>query len=443
MQYARALRAAITTTLMTFAACADEHAPLAVNTGDGRLGIGSGVCEALDVERCSHHRGCELVYGHVVDERNECVGSSRPAACRQKLETRECNAAIGHARDPQGALWQFSDLCIPVGFASASGDYGEFDPCAELGAARDAATPTAVDASLPGPIDAGDPECTKRDLESCEQLSYCELIEAPLVDERRQCIGVPVAAACEKRWTESRICDDAYHLARDQRGRVFWFGGGCLPSSLQEVEYRSLEACGAGQPELPCESLDVMGCALRKDCAGVHGHRIDLTRRCIGGSATVACIDVRKGCNAAIGYTRDAEGTLWRLPSSSTHCQPASHERVSYDALPTDASSWMLCNPQPQQPNTHCSELSTTACESDPACRGIPGLQYDPVRKCRWEQPVIVGCTQADRACRPVVVYARYPGAQEAFEIASGCLPSKFEQVDEYPGDLRSWPVCK
>jgi hypothetical protein len=90
-----------------------------------------------------------------------------------------------------------------------------------------------------------------------------------------------------------------------------------------------------------------------------------------------------------------------------------------------------------------CGERSTSSCASEPDCRAITGTQYDETRHCRWEAPVAVGCMQRDQSCKPAVVYARDPGAEEvAFEIVSGCIPPKFTRLDAPSDGPSSWPLC-
>lgn len=188
-----------------------------------------------------------------------------------------------------------------------------------------------------------------------------------------------------------------------------------------------------------CRELDLRSCeGSAPTCQLRNGRLVDTSRRCIGGIVLIACDRRVLGGDDALGYGRDAEGRVWQFSSMSL--VPSNLERV-YESETQPWGGWPLCRPFTPQPNMRCSELSTSACESELGCVAIRGVQYDPERKCRWEGSVIVGCTQADMPCPPSIVHARYPGSSEAFEIASGCLPAKFEQV-EYPGDLQSFALC-
>jgi hypothetical protein len=170
------------------------------------------------------------------------------------------------------------------------------------------------------------------------------------------------------------------------------------------------------------------------------GRRVDLEHGCLAEVAEVGCAKVSDGCDDALGYVRDAQGRIWQFGDL---CLPVGLEQLSE----TEESHWgslELCGPPPpREVFKGCSQLSTSSCASEPDCREITGTQYDETRHCRWENPAVVGCKQADESCKPAVVYARYPGADAfPFEIVSGCLPPKFVRLEPPSDGLSNWPLC-
>ena len=242
--------------------------------------------------------------------------------------------------------------------------------------------------------------------------------------------ALALAGACAEEHNQSALGSGDGKL--DSDGDEQEVGDGRVPDAPRS---------DAGTPDdnrpRACHELDLPSCT-PAHCAVRSGHLLDEAKRCIGELAPVACDQRISGGDGALGYGRDANGRVWQFSSMSL--VPSTLERV-YESADNAWGGWPLCKPQAQLPNQRCSELSTSMCEADPACVAIRGVPYDPGRKCRREAPVIVGCTQADMPCPPSIVHARYPGAAEAYEIASGCLPAKFERVD-YPGDLQSFALC-
>lgn len=67
------------------------------------------VCAARALESCER-LGCRLLEARRIDESGVC-GAPEPVGCVAKTD---CDAAITHARDPNGASFRFTDSCVPL-----------------------------------------------------------------------------------------------------------------------------------------------------------------------------------------------------------------------------------------------------------------------------------------------------------------------------------------
>lgn len=293
--------------------------------------------------------------------------------------------------------------------------------------------------------DVGPADCGSLDLVACARASGCEVRAGNLVDEAEQCIGPSAPVGCMTSVARQGGCDEALGYVRDRQGRIWRFGDLCLPEGLERVDeqraWTSWESCQVpvATPDVPCASLSLGSCVRAAHCSVVEARWVVQHRGCIEDEQEpLACADRAQDCPPGLGYGRDSQERVWQFPEL---CVPPSFQAV----VPTAAqpwSSWGSCSPLPSPPGTPCSDLGLAQCEREGSCHLLRGLQYDAVRQCRSALLTDVGCAPSSETCRPRTVHAR--SSQGAtFEIATGCAPADFHQVDAPSTNVGSWPICE
>lgn len=306
------------------------------------------------------------------------------------------------------------------------------------------ASSSCVDEQTTADIDPG--YCGSLDLVACARASGCEVRAGNLVDETQQCIGQSAPVGCTTSVARQGGCDDALGYVRDRQGRVWMFGDLCLPEGLERVDepraWSNWESCQVpvATQDVPCASLSVGSCVRAAHCAVVEARWVVQHRACVEDELVqLACADRAQACQPGSGYGRDSQERVWQF---SNLCVPPRFQVVT----PTAAqpwSTWTSCKPLPSPPATPCSDLSTGQCEREVSCQVIRGLQYDTARECRSALLTEVACAPSSQTCRPQAVHTRSAHGA-TFEIASGCVPADFQQVDPpATTTITSWPICQ
>jgi hypothetical protein len=232
-------------------------------------------------------------------------------------------------------------------------------------------------------------------------------------------------------------------------GFTWWLPNLCLPpgaepvSSAQEQEVLSWKSCDA-PPSSPAgeASEERCGSVGRQHCAPgqcpLVGHRIDEARACVGAAEPLSsCVAAGHYCPPQVLFGKDAQGARWSFPSG---CVPPGFTLI--DASEGKLGGLQFCT-RPSMAPARCSELASNACGTDARCRAVRGIQYDPVRHCRWPGLAEVGCVDAMQGCSSVVTHASYAGeGMPSFQFPDSCIPSKFVVASLPNSAVDNWEVC-
>ncbi len=297
-------------------------------------------------------------------------------------------------------------------------------------------------------VSASDPvgsDESSRDAGAAERA--CARGERPVmgsrVDTGSACIGAPSVLGCI---ADERACDDAETVVRGRDGVQWWLADLCIPdgySALATDEARKIlsyprcgEASGSGAPATSeCGSSGRQSCPVG-ECPH-EASRLDEARGCWKKSEMVGCTPAGSSCPPVILYMRDAQGARWQFPSG---CPLPGFTRVAESEV-AQLISLQHCDPPMTTPPA-CDALSVETCDAGTRCKVARGIQYDPMRRCRWPGFAQVACVEFSMGCSTAITHASYADQRmPSFQFNDSCIPPKYVSL---PGSelVDDWPIC-
>lgn len=280
-------------------------------------------CEALDGEACAKESDCQAIVGERVDEEHACKIAEEAVGCLPP--NTPCDDAMTFARDHEGSLWWFSNLCVPEGWETTNEG------------------PSDYEGDICGPPNES-AECVELSESACAERDDCSRLEGNPVDKDAQCVEPSEYVGCV---ATPDNCGDAMTLAHDNLGHIWRFSSTCIAEDLVPYagpdagELLDAPACDEITEPTACEELDEAACDDRDDCTGLLAQAVNQEDLCLEDATHVGCQDAALNCADQTLVARDADDELWVSPNT---CIPNDWQ-VEEDE---DAQEWISsasCDP--------------------------------------------------------------------------------------------------
>lgn len=231
MQYSASVRSATRTWVLgMLMACSDGQASqgrndsLAEGAGgaDGAqahdsLAKGDGGAGGAQALRCDE--GLVVRSGRRIDLERGCLAETAEVGCAKVSDG--CDEALGYVRDAQGHIWQFGNLCLPLGLEQLSetqeNHWGSLELCD------------------PPPREVFR-DCSQLSTSSCASEPDCRAITGTQYDETRHCRwDEPSAIGCMQK---DQSCKPAVVYARYSGADevAFEIVSGCIPPKFIRLD---------------------------------------------------------------------------------------------------------------------------------------------------------------------------------------------------------------
>lgn len=261
------------------------------------------------------------------------------------------------------------------------------------------------------------------------------------VDLARACINGTEPLGCSQ---DGRTCEDAEEVVRGPDGGLWWRGDLCTPTGYSTLptdeaqkilSYPRCSELGGAPTNSECGSTGRMNCAVG-ECP-LSAQRVDEGRGCLTNGEPVACWPAGSSCPPVILFARDARGARWSFPGG---CIPEGFTRLPEGEV-AEVISLPWCDPPATTPPA-CDALSVETCDANTRCKIARGVQYDPMRRCRWPGLAQIACVDFSKGCSAVLTHASYADQRmPSFQFNDSCIPPKYvSRTDNEP--VGEWPIC-
>jgi hypothetical protein len=195
-------------------ACSDSDPGQVRNGGSGEVDGGVGAAQAR-----SCGSGLVARSGRRIDLERGCLAEAAEVGCAKVSDG--CDDALGYVRDAQGRIWQFGDLCLPIGLERLSetqenhwGSLGLCDP-------------------VPREVFKG---CSQLSTSGCASEPDCREITGTQYDDTRHCRWqMPAVVGCMQA-DDSCPPDIVYARYPGMDEVAFEIASGCIPAKFIRLD---------------------------------------------------------------------------------------------------------------------------------------------------------------------------------------------------------------